>query len=161
MRDQNFFQTKIDPYSKSGRNLFLAFALLGLILILVGAVSVLRTARDLDALAKTEGTIVALDTKGSRPHKTTVEYEADGEKYTATLEKYYFTYKVGRQLPLAYDPANPADVQLAGFGRFLSEGLWGLAGLGFLIGSAAILYLCQLRPWLRKRREAAGSGEAR
>ena len=154
MREHDFYKTKIDFYGKSGRNLFLAMGLLGLIMLAVGIASLLRTAGELRALTPTQGTIVALDTEGSRPHKTTVEYEADGKQYSATLENYYFTYKPGRRLPLAYDPADPARVQLTGFGRYLQEGVLGLAGLGFLLGSAYVLLRCQLRPWLRKRKEA-------
>ena len=153
MRESQFYQTKIDPYSKSGRSFFLVTALLGLIMLAVGLASVLRVAREVKALPQTQGTIVALDTDGGRPHKTTVEYEAGGKQYTATLENYYVTYKMGRQLPLAYDPADPTKVQLIGFGRYLQEGILGLAGFFILLGSGFFLVRFQLLPWLRKRKE--------
>ena len=139
VRELGFYGTKIDFRSKSGRTLMLVMTVLGLIMIAVGASSVLRTERELDALTRTDAVIVALDTKGPRPHKTTVEYEANGERYTATLENYYFTYKVGRRLPVAYDPEDPAAVQLAGFGRLLQEGLLGIIGLCFAVGGIVAL----------------------
>lgn len=153
MREPQFYQTKIDPNGKSGRSFFLVTSLLGLIMLAVGISSVLRVAREVKALPQTRGTIVALDTKGSRPHKITVEYEAGGKQYAATLENYYLTYKLGRQLPLAYDPEDPARVQLIGFGRYLREGILGLAGFFILLGSGFFLVRFQLLPWLRKRKE--------
>ncbi len=43
-------------------------------------------------------------------------------------------------------------MQLIGFGRYLQEGILGLAGFFILLGSGFFLVRFQLLPWLRKRK---------
>ena len=59
---------------------------------------------------KTTGTIVALreDSSGdSSVYFPTVEYSVDGKVYTGELDTGSGSYKVGRTIPVLYDPNDP------------------------------------------------------
>lgn len=148
-----FNESKIDVRGQSGRTYFLIMGVIGLLMILIGVSSVLKAVKELELLERTDATITALDTRGRKPHKTRVEYEVNGETYTATLESYYITYRVGNRLPVAYDAKNPSRVQLAGFGRLLKEGVFGIAGLILVIGCATSLYRFHLKPMLQRKKQ--------
>ena len=62
---------------------------------------------------KTTGTIISLrkDTSGdSSVYYPTVEYSVDGKTYTGELDTGSGSYKVGKTIPVLYDPNDPAVV---------------------------------------------------
>ncbi|MBQ6667526.1 MAG: DUF3592 domain-containing protein, partial [Bacteroidales bacterium] len=62
---------------------------------------------------KTTGTIVSLredSSDDSSVYYPTVEYSVDGKTYTGELDTGSGSYKVGKTIPVLYDPNDPAVV---------------------------------------------------
>lgn len=62
-------------------------------------------------------------------HRVFVQFTADGSSYEAELGAYASSYKVGKEVKISYNPADPTDIQPGGIGQSLL----------FLAGGAALL----------------------
>lgn len=87
--------------------------------------------------AKTKATIVSVEedpensTADDTAYIVTVEYAADGSHYTARLDSYSPSYKVGKTVTVYYDPQNPSVIHGGkGFGVYL-----------IVIGAAIIAFI--------------------
>ena len=102
---------------------------------------------------KTTGTIVALredSSDDSTVYFPTVEYTVDGKTYTGELDTGSGSYKVGKTIPVLYDPNDPAVVH-DGSG----------VGIYFIVVGAVMLAVVIWSSVQKKRGAAAAGGAAR
>ncbi len=131
------------------------FGLIGLVLICVTIALAASTASFLASAQRTDGTVVELTarttttrtqdgyTRRSTTWFPTVEYTVDGRRYSfeSSTGTNPPAYAKGEGVPVAYDPDNPSDAQIASFwSAFLAPLITGALGLVFTpVG--AILFL--------------------
>jgi hypothetical protein len=98
-------------------HVFGVFAILGLILLIVGTVLCINTF-DYSNKAEATATITQIDvSKKSRPngevrkyHDTHLKYEVDGKSYTCIIGDYLSSWDVGDKIEIYYDIDDPYSV---------------------------------------------------
>ena len=88
----------------------------------------------------------------AKTYTTTVTYTVDGQAYTEILDTYTSSYKVGKEVKIKYDPADPATIHADSPGITLY-----LIGLGVLLLAGSILTLVKNS---RQRKEVKASKAA-
>ena len=81
----------------------------------------------------------------AKSYTTTVTYTVDGKAYTEVLDTYTSSYKVGKEVKIKYDPANPATIHADSPGITIY-----LIGLGVLLLAGSIFTIVKNS---RQRRE--------
>ena len=85
----------------------------GILAVIALAAGIYLTFFRSQGFVKTTGTIVALredSTDDSTVYYPTVEYTVDGKTYSGELDTGSGSYKVGKTIPVLYDPSDPAVV---------------------------------------------------
>ena len=149
---RGFIGGRVDPYSKFGKYYYLLSLVAGIVLIVLGMMAAVRTANEVKTMVRTDATIISVDTEGSKPHKTTLEYDVSGERVRQTTEDYFITYRPGRRIPVAYPADDPADVRIVDFSRYLRDGILAFIGLCVSIGCVIVLLKCWILPKRRERK---------
>ena len=90
---------------------------------------------------KTTATITSIEenefsTTDDKSYDVTVEYFADGTRYTELLDSYSGSYKVGKKINVRYDPQNPSKVHSAGLGVGIYLLVIGAALIGWQLVSS-------------------------
>ncbi|RVX42520.1 uncharacterized protein DUF3592 [Nonomuraea polychroma] len=146
------------------------FGLIGLVLLCVGMALAASTASFLASADQTEGTVAELTartttsrnsdghTRRSTSWYPTVEFTVDGRRYSfqSSTGSNPPSYKKGEGVPVAYDPDDPSNAQIASFwSAFLAPLIVGGLGVVFTpIG--AVLFVkgrrsTRQRTWLREQ----------
>lgn len=120
-------------------------------IVLTAVVWAVLSMRGLDGTARADGTVLF----ASRGDGRVVEFVVDGKRYTTrtTTQSVLHTYSTGARVPVAYDPADPADAQVADLHSIYAGPLFA-GGFGVLITAAAIVGFVygrrkrKLREWL-------------
>ncbi|MFG1948111.1 DUF3592 domain-containing protein [Nonomuraea sp. NPDC048826] len=122
------------------------FALAGLVLLCVTIVLAVSTASFLASAERTDGTVVELTARTSTTRNSdgylrrsttwypTVEFTAGGRQYSfeSSTGNNPPAYAKGESVPVAYDPADPSDAQIASFwSAYLGPVITGALGLVF------------------------------
>jgi hypothetical protein len=141
------------------------FGLVGLVLLGVGIALAASTANFLASAERTDGTVVAVterissstDGRRSTAWYPTVEYTVGGRQYSfsSSVGTNPPAYAEGDTVPVAYDPADPADAQIAStWSAYLAALIVGGIGIVFApLGS--VLFVkgrrdARRRTWLRQ-----------
>lgn len=96
-----------------------------------------------------EETVAGSTDPSDKTYTTYVTYTVDGREYTEALDTYVSGYKVGKEVKVKYDPADPATVRSASLGFSL-----------YLMGFGLVLIVLSIVTFLkngRQRRETKGS----
>lgn len=138
------------------------FGLLGLVLLGIGAAFAVSTAAFQASAERTDGTVVALNERtritgsGGRTWYPTVEYTVDGRVYSfdSSTGSNPPAYATGDTVPVAYDPKNPSDAQIATFSSaYLMPMVFGGVGAVFTPVGAGLFLAgrrrLRQRKWLR------------
>lgn len=118
------------------------FGLVGVVLLAVGIALAVSTAGFRASAERTDGTVVALtehtsrstDGRRSSAWYPTVEYTVDGRRYAfeSSVGADPPAYAEGDTVPVAYDPAEPAEAQIDTFwSAYLVPVIIGGLGIGF------------------------------
>ena len=95
---------------------FLIFAIIGMILMVVGTVICLKV---FDYSDKVETTAIIIDFESYQEyangrthtrHKTHITYDVDGSSYTNVVKMYSSSWSVGDEIEIYYDIDNPQNV---------------------------------------------------
>jgi len=119
------------------------FALIGLGMILIGIITVYNHFNFKKTAIETTAVIKDIQKSGSgrnKTHTVYIEYTADGTVYNEVLGYYSSGMRVGKEITIMYDPANPKEITLESEVRFLVIMLLALGGLFFAIGGGLITY---------------------
>ena len=143
----------IDLRTKAGRNYSLILAAVGLALLVFAVLGAVRKSEKLKTWLPAEATIQSIEKKGRSNYDVTLAFEENGRQHTAVMNEYVFTYRVGKTIPIVYDPADPTAVTSAGWPGYFSSGVMGLIGLIVLVRCGIPVYKYHILPKLNKRRE--------
>ncbi|WP_330251404.1 DUF3592 domain-containing protein [Nocardia sp. NBC_00565] len=127
---------------------------IGIAIVSAAVVWAVLSMRGLEGTARTDGTVLF----AGRGDGRVVEFVVDGKRYTTTTatESVLHTYSTGARVPVAYDPADPADAQVADLHSTYGGPLFA-GGFGVLIIAAAVVgYVygrrkMKLREWLDRQ----------
>lgn len=131
-----------------GRGCFIGiFAVIGLILLVVGGVLWSVGARFRSGALHTPGTVVRMathqDSEGGHGHLPVVQYRVDTQTYEVqgTVSSSPPAYHVGDSVTILYRPEKPADGRIDSLLEqgFLPMLFGGLGGVFFLIGVFGVL----------------------
>jgi uncharacterized protein DUF3592 len=143
------------------------FGLVGVVMLGVGVAWAVSTAAFQASAEQTDGTVVALTERTSTSTSSgrrssawypTVEYAVDGRRYSfdSNVGANPPAYAQGDTVPVAYDPANPSDAQIATFwSAYLGPMIVGGLGIVFTpLGTVLFVMgrrLLRRREWLRTK----------
>ncbi|WP_051183307.1 DUF3592 domain-containing protein [Nocardia vinacea] len=127
---------------------------IGIAIVLAAVVWGVLSLRALDGTARTDGTVLFASSGDGRM----VEFVVDGKRYTTrtTTRSVLHTYSTGERVPVAYDPKDPADAQVADLHSTYGGPLF-VGGFGVLVVVAGIAGYgygrreLKLRDWLDQR----------
>ena len=95
--------------NKTEKIVFLLFLVIGLLFLVIGTVICIK-AFDYSDKIETIGTISQIvpraDSDGNTNYNVYVKYQVSGEEYTAKLNGYSSTYRVGKEIKIYYDKNN-------------------------------------------------------
>jgi Protein of unknown function (DUF3592) len=143
------------------------FGLIGVVVLGVGTALAVSTARFQASAERTEGTVVALSERtstssgggSSTSWYPTVEYTVDGRPYSfdSPVGANPPAYAEGDTVPVAYDPADPSDAQIASFWSAYFAPMV-LGGLGIVFTPIGVALLVVGRRSLLRRRKLLQDG---
>ncbi|MEV2221081.1 DUF3592 domain-containing protein [Nocardia vinacea] len=127
---------------------------IGIAMVLAAVVWAVLSIRAFEGTARTDGTVLFASSGDGR----VVEFVIDGTRYTTrtTTRSVLHTYSTGERVPVAYDPKDPADAEVADLHSTYGGPLF-TGGFGVLVLAAGIVgYLygrrkLKLREWLDQR----------
>lgn len=136
------------------------FGLVGVVMLGVGVTWAVSTAAFQASAERTDGTVVALTEhtstnnlgRRSTSWYPTVAYTVDGRQYEfeSSVGSNPPTYAEGDTVPVAYDPADPSDAQIATFwSAYLGPMIFG--GLGIVFTPLGTVLFVKGRRLLRER----------
>lgn len=119
---------------------FNIFLVIGGVILIVGSVLSYKTWKFTKTAEKTTGKVVDLITSRSssgnrsttyKPVVIYVDNNGRDHRYIASFSSNPPAYEIGEWVDLYYDPANPGEAQLAGWGEYLGGMIAGALGLVF------------------------------
>lgn len=109
---------------KKNRNIiewiiFLAFAVIGLVFLIVGVLFYQDISKKEKKWIQTEATIVdiqsAVHLDGDRSYNVVVEFQVESKTYRSDLSEWNSTMKIGKKVSIYYNPNNPYEIIGNGF----------------------------------------------
>ena len=149
-------QRVTDMPEKLARGMCLLFLGAGVIMLVVAVLLGVRTAKRTSSWVAVDAEITGLSDGRHGLSYTAVKYEANGKTYTTVLHSYSSSYKVGKKIPISYDPKDPFEVTEGGVMGYLATIILGFLGLGFTAGPAFLLIRTGNFPKLRRSEPRPG-----
>lgn len=140
-----------DMPEKLAWTLCLVFLAVGILLIVLGVLLGVRKAEKLNRWVAVDAEIIALSDGKRDDTYTAVEYEVNGKPYVAVFNSYSSFYKLGKTIPIVYDPDDPAEATEAGAMGYLVTIVLGFMGVVLTAVSAFLLIRSGILPKLRER----------
>ncbi|WP_329407309.1 DUF3592 domain-containing protein [Nocardia vinacea] len=127
---------------------------IGIAIMLAAVVWGVLSMRALEGAARTDGTVLFAGSGDGR----VVEFVVDGKRYTTrtTTHSVLHTYSTGERVPVAYDPKDPADAEVADLhstygGPLVAGGFGVLVAVVGVVGYGYGRRKLKLREWLDQR----------
>lgn len=130
---------KVYKKSKVYGRMGVFFALLGLALVIFGAVIAVREYQDRASFDSVMAMIVDIQAEPGDGRRVYVSYNVDGENYFGRLSYYTSSMRIGQEIEIYVDSSNPEKIRSGGILVFCA--IFGGIGLAFfVIGVLMILY---------------------
>ncbi len=138
------------PYPKDVRRILgMVFGGIGVVMLVVAGIGVTARVSSLSDQIRTAGTVVDLrEARDDNTYAPVVEFiTAAQERITITSSVFSSpsAYDIGERVEVAYDPADPRDGSIVGFGLWLWQLIVGGIGLIFVALGTAFFVFVQRR----------------